>query len=65
MKLNSTIYMDNIDKKEWKKIFDAIKKEKKVKSESDEAKSISSSSSFKMNCNEDKFMKQMKNFLQN
>lgn len=64
MKFISTIYMDNVDKKEWKKIFDSIKKEKKSNIDAEEVKSTSSSSSFKVNCSDDKFMKQMKNFLQ-
>lgn len=49
--------MDNVDRKEWKKIFDSIKKEKKNNIDIEDVKSTSSSSSFKVNCSEDKCMK--------
>ncbi|CAD8141623.1 unnamed protein product [Paramecium octaurelia] len=65
MKIHSTIYMENVDKKEWKKIFDKIKQEKDQKKDILKTSSISSNSSFEMNCNDEKFLKQMKVFLQN
>ncbi|CAD8048132.1 unnamed protein product [Paramecium sonneborni] len=65
MKLHSTVYMDNVDKKEWKKLFDKIKQEKIKNQDFIKTQSISSNTSFEMNCNDEKFLKQMKIFLQN
>ncbi|CAD8050288.1 unnamed protein product [Paramecium primaurelia] len=65
MKIHSTVYMENMDKKEWKKIFDKIKQEKMQNKDFLKTKSISSNSSFDINCNDEKFLKQMKVFLQN
>ncbi|CAK56043.1 unnamed protein product (macronuclear) [Paramecium tetraurelia] len=65
MKIHSTVYMENADKKEWKKIFDKIKQEKMQNQEFLKNQSISSNSSFEMNCIDEKFLKQMKVFLQN
>ncbi|CAK90912.1 unnamed protein product (macronuclear) [Paramecium tetraurelia] len=65
MKIHSTVYMENADKKEWKKIFDKIKQEKNQKKDVLKTQSISSNSSFEINCNDEKFLKQMKVFLQN
>ncbi|CAD8136312.1 unnamed protein product [Paramecium pentaurelia] len=65
MKIHSTVYMENVDRKEWKKIFDKIKQEKMNNQDFLNNQSISSNSSFEINCNDEKFLKQMKVFLQN
>ncbi|CAD8072676.1 unnamed protein product [Paramecium sonneborni] len=64
MKFTLTIFMDNVDKREWKQIFESIKEEKKECKDFRSSKSQSSNISFQLNQNDENFMKQMKIFLQ-
>ncbi|CAK64280.1 unnamed protein product (macronuclear) [Paramecium tetraurelia] len=64
MKFASTIFMDNVDKIEWKNIIQNIKEEKKEQKEPGSSQSQSSNISFQLNCEDEQFRRQMKNFLQ-
>ncbi|CAD8149607.1 unnamed protein product [Paramecium octaurelia] len=64
MKFASTIFMDNVDKIEWKNILENIKEEKKELKEPGSSQSQSSNISFQLNCEDEQFTRQMKNFLQ-
>ncbi|CAD8066043.1 unnamed protein product [Paramecium sonneborni] len=64
MKFTSTIFMDNVDRTEWKQIFESIEEQKKELKDFRRSKSKSSNISFQLNQNDENFMRQMKNFLQ-